>query len=137
MGWDDLRGLAASGWEIGSHTCSHPRLSQLEDSEILKEMGRSREICEREMGTPCHSFAYPYSDYDERAVRAAREAGYRFAATVPRGPQAPLPLQWPRVGVYYGESARRVRGVRLRPGHRPRLRHRGGAEGSPAAGVPP
>ena len=61
------------------------------------------------MGIACTSIAYPYSDYDERAVRAAGEAGYRFAVTVPRGPAAALPLQWPRVGVYYGESARRVR----------------------------
>jgi peptidoglycan/xylan/chitin deacetylase (PgdA/CDA1 family) len=109
MSWDELRGLASAGWEIGSHTCSHPRLSRLADDEILAELAQSRAECERRMGVPCRSIAYPYGDYDDRVVRAARDTGYSFATTVPRGPRQPLPLQWPRVGVYHGESARRVR----------------------------
>jgi peptidoglycan/xylan/chitin deacetylase (PgdA/CDA1 family) len=109
MGWDELRGLAARGWEIGAHTCSHPRLSQVDDPTIASELTRSREVCERELDAPCRSLAYPYSDYDERAVRAACAAGYQFAVSVPTGPQAPLPLQWPRVGVYHRDDARRVR----------------------------
>jgi peptidoglycan/xylan/chitin deacetylase (PgdA/CDA1 family) len=109
MSWDELGGLAAEGWEVGSHTRSHPRLSQLGDAEIAAELTDSRRECEERMGMPCHSLAYPYSDYDDRVVRAAGEAGYRFAATVPRTPRSPLPLQWPRVGVYHGESVRRVR----------------------------
>jgi peptidoglycan/xylan/chitin deacetylase (PgdA/CDA1 family) len=108
MDWEQLRALAADGWEIGSHTCSHPRLSRLGEAEIGEELRESRRICEEHMGTPCTSIAYPYSDYDDRVVRAAGEAGYRFAGTVPRGPANPLALQWPRVGVYWGESARRI-----------------------------
>jgi len=109
MGWDELRGLAADGWEVGSHTRSHPRLSQLGDAEIFVELSESRMECEERMGVPCRSIAYPYSDYDERVVRLAGEAGYRFGATVPRAPRAALPLEWPRVGVYHGEGAGRVR----------------------------
>jgi len=109
MSWPQLRELAAAGWEIGSHTCSHPRLSQLGEDEIAAELSRSREICEERAGQPCHSVAYPYSDYDERVVRAAAAAGYRFGVSVPRDPQPPLPFEWPRLGVYHGESARRVR----------------------------
>lgn len=109
MSWPQLRELAAAGWEIGSHTCSHPRLSQLGDGEIAAELEGSRRICEEESGRPCRSIAYPYSDYDERVVRAAADAGYRFAVSVPRDPQPPLPYEWPRVGAYYGEGARRVR----------------------------
>jgi peptidoglycan/xylan/chitin deacetylase (PgdA/CDA1 family) len=109
MNWDELRGLDADGWEIGSHTRTHPRLSRIGDDEIAVEMIDSRKACEESIGVPCTSIAYPYSDYDERAVRAASAAGYRFAVTVPRGPRAVLPLEWPRVGVYHGESARRVR----------------------------
>lgn len=109
MSWDELRDLAAVGWEVGSHTLSHPRLPRLSDAEIAVELGESRRECEERMGVPCRSIAYPYSAYDDRVVRAAAEAGYRFAATVPRGPRAPLPLQWPRVDVYHGESAGRLR----------------------------
>ncbi|HSK49829.1 MAG TPA: polysaccharide deacetylase family protein [Solirubrobacterales bacterium] len=108
LGWGELGGLAATGWEVGSHTCSHPRLSQLDDEQIARELRESKQICEERLGVPCRSLAYPYSDYDDRAVAAALEAGYSYAVTVPRRPTAPLPLQWPRVGAYQGESARRI-----------------------------
>lgn len=109
MSWDQLGELAERGWEIGSHTCSHPRLSRLAEEEIAAELVESRRVCEQRMHGPCRSIAYPYSDYDPRVLRAAVKAGYQFGATVPRGPAAPLPLAWPRVGVYHGEDARRVR----------------------------
>lgn len=109
MSWPQLRALADAGWEIGSHTCSHPRLSRLGESEIAAELADSRRVCEEQMDRPCLSIAYPYSDYDERVVRAAADAGYRFAVSVPRDPQPPLPFEWPRLGVYHGEDARRVK----------------------------
>lgn len=108
LGWDDLRGLAAKGWEIGSHTCSHPKLTQIGDDQLAFELSRSKEICEREMGVRCHSIAYPYSYADERVYAAARAARYELGVTVPLGAVAPLPLAWPRVGVYHGEDARRA-----------------------------
>lgn len=109
MTWDQLSGLVADGWEVGSHTCSHPRLATLPDPEVASELGDSRQACEDHLGLPCRSIAYPYSDYDGRSVRAAADAGYLFAATVPVAPCSPLPLEWPRVGVFHGETARRVR----------------------------
>jgi peptidoglycan/xylan/chitin deacetylase (PgdA/CDA1 family) len=109
MSWDQLGGLAEAGWEIGAHTRTHPRLSQIDTDSIAAELSGSKADCEAKIGSPCTSLAYPYSDYDERAVHAAGDAGYRFAVTVPRAAAAALPLQWPRVGVYNGESARRVR----------------------------
>ena len=108
MSWDELRELTGRGWEVGSHTCSHPRLSELDDAEIERELVESRAVCERELGVPCRTMAYPYSDYDERVVAATDRAGYDFAVTVPRGPAPAFPLEWPRVGVYRGNSARRV-----------------------------
>jgi peptidoglycan/xylan/chitin deacetylase (PgdA/CDA1 family) len=119
MGWEDLRGLVAGGWEVGSHTCSHPRLARIDDAAIAAELSESKRICAERIGAPCESLAYPYSDYDTRAVRAAWEAGYRSAVTVPTSPASPLPLEWPRIGVYRGESVRRLsarlRTRRLRP----------------------
>ena len=31
MSWDQLGGLAEAGWEIGSHTRTHPHLTQVGD----------------------------------------------------------------------------------------------------------
>ena len=108
MSWDDLNGLVEEGWEVGSHTRTHPHLSRLGDDEIAEELAASRQDCVDRTGRACRVLAYPYSDYDERAVRAASEAGYLFAVTVPRGPREPRPFEWPRVGVYRDEGARRV-----------------------------
>lgn len=109
MTWDELRSLAELGWEIGSHTRSHPRLTQLDAGALAAELRESREQCEDALVRPCRSLAYPYSDFDDRVARAALDTGYRFAATIPRGVAAPLPLRWPRVGVYGHTSDRRFR----------------------------
>ncbi|HEX8074998.1 MAG TPA: polysaccharide deacetylase family protein [Thermoleophilaceae bacterium] len=127
MSWEELRGLADDGWEVGSHTCSHPHLTQLDDARLDDELRRSRAECEARMGRGCESIAYPYGDVDERVVRAAGRAGYRFGVTLPsRGLHPPRPLYWPRVGVYHvdGQAEWRWR-LKVSPGVR-RLR------GSPA-----
>jgi peptidoglycan/xylan/chitin deacetylase (PgdA/CDA1 family) len=102
--WDELRRLAAEGWEIGSHTRTHPRLTSLGDEALAAELVASRLECESAIGGSCRSLAYPYSDVDARVARAARAAGYALAVTIPRTAAAPLPLSWPRVGLYHGEG---------------------------------
>src|SRR5207244_188323 len=41
--WAQLGQLAASGWEIGSHTRTHPRLTRLADDALERELLESRE----------------------------------------------------------------------------------------------
>ncbi|MGH2858379.1 MAG: polysaccharide deacetylase family protein, partial [Solirubrobacteraceae bacterium] len=74
MGWSDLRELAALGWEIGSHTCTHPRLTTLDDETLASELARSRARCLSELGS-CRSIAYPYGDVNPRVAAAAAQAG--------------------------------------------------------------
>ena len=109
MSWDEARGLQDRGWEIGSHTCSHPHLTECDDATLVAELTRSREVCAEELGRPCLTLAYPYGDLDSRVMAAAQDAGYAAAAALPSRFHAPLPLRWPRVGVYYGDSLPRFR----------------------------
>jgi peptidoglycan/xylan/chitin deacetylase (PgdA/CDA1 family) len=109
MSWDELGELAEAGWEIGSHTRSHPHLTQLDDAALVAELRESREACQERLGRLCRSLAYPYGDVDDRVVKAAREAGYEAAGTLPKRFIRPRPLEWPRVGVYHGDDARRFR----------------------------
>src|ERR671923_54080 len=44
LSWEELGGLAERGWEIGSHTCSHPHLTQLGDTALDHELQRSKSI---------------------------------------------------------------------------------------------
>jgi peptidoglycan/xylan/chitin deacetylase (PgdA/CDA1 family) len=100
MSWDELGGLSAAGWEIGSHTVSHPRLTACTDERLRTELVDSRRACVDALGIPCRSLAYPYGDLDARVVQAAGEAGYHAGAALPARWHAADPLQWPRVGVY-------------------------------------
>lgn len=114
MGWDELRSLADGGWEVGSHTRSHPRLPELGEAALDEELAGSRADCERAMGRRCDSLAYPYGAVDEPVVEAAERAGYRFGITLPRMLHAPRPLHWPRVGIYHADSGWRFR-VKVSP----------------------
>jgi peptidoglycan/xylan/chitin deacetylase (PgdA/CDA1 family) len=76
MGWDELERLAAAGWEVGSHTRTHPRLPTLEDDELAAELRESKEDIERALGRTCASIAYPYGETDSRVAAAAAAAGY-------------------------------------------------------------
>jgi peptidoglycan/xylan/chitin deacetylase (PgdA/CDA1 family) len=109
MSWDELAGLRDRGWEVGSHTCSHPRLTQTDDAALEDELRRSKERCEEALGGECASLAYPYGDHDARVVAATRAAGYRFAATLPTRLEPARPLEVPRVGVYHRDGMSRYR----------------------------
>ena len=111
MSWEELAKLHSLGWEIGSHTCSHPHLTQLPDSALREELRHSREECERNLGVPCDSLAYPYGDTDARVIAATASAGYTAAAGLPRlrAPYKPATLNWPRIGVYQGDDRWRFR----------------------------
>lgn len=107
MTWPQLRALADAGWEIGSHTCSHPRLTGLADTDLARELADSRRRCEDGMGRACRSLAYPYGDHDARVIGAAATAGYEAAGTLPEQFSGAAPLAWPRVGIYYEDTPKR------------------------------
>lgn len=109
LSWQEIEQLAGMGWEIGSHTCSHPHLTELPDEALDAELQDSRLECERRLGGSCESLAYPYGDFDQRVAVAAERAGYAFAATLPTRLHRELPLEWPRIGVYHADTDRRFR----------------------------
>jgi peptidoglycan/xylan/chitin deacetylase (PgdA/CDA1 family) len=101
MSWEQLAELADRGWEIGSHTVTHPRLTSLDDETLASELTDSRLACERSLGRPCLTLAYPYGDEDERVEAAAEAAGYSAAAALPHPRlHRPSAYRWPRIGVY-------------------------------------
>ncbi len=105
LSWEELAGLAGRGWEIGSHTQTHPHLTEISDSDLAAELEGSRRTCEEMLQRPCRSIAYPHGDVDQRVVDAAERAGYTAGAAVPSPflhPEARL--RWPRVGVQRSEG---------------------------------
>lgn len=120
MSWSDLRALAEAGWEIGSHTHTHPHLTSLDDEELDRELRTSRALCEEELRRPCRTLAYPFSAYDRRVMGRARAAGYEAAAildnrlaipagSLPGSGGSGEPFGLLREGVYRHDSGARLR----------------------------
>ena len=113
--WEQLASLLEAGWEIGSHTRSHPYLTRLDDESLHSELRESRAELAHRLGRPCRTLAYPYADVDARVVDAARSAGYAAAATIFGCFHAARdPLRQPRVVVYRHNSPARFR-LKARP----------------------
>ena len=107
LSWNELSRLADHGWEIGSHTMTHRKLTTLDDAELAAELGESKAACEAGTGRACVSVAYPYGDFDGRVAAAAMAAGYAQGATLWGGERGNSdPLQWPRVGIARHHSPR-------------------------------
>lgn len=128
MSWDDVRHLAGAGWEIGSHTCSHPDLTALDSQEAVAELARSKQACEAETQRACESLAYPFGAHDDQVVGLAGSAGYERAVTLgdrllgPRCRDRPLELsregvyrttRWPHFLAATSPALGSVRGMRL------------------------
>jgi len=80
-----VREWLALGHEIGAHTLTHPRLSQIPLSRAREEIGSSKKKLEDLFGVPVSHFAYPYGDYNQEAVRLVQEAGFQTACTTNSG----------------------------------------------------
>ena len=112
--WAELARLIDAGWEIGSHTRTHPHLTSLDDESLRRELRGSREDCVAATNLPCNSLAYPFGEADSRVAAAAREAGYAAAATLADHIPAPThgrpdPLLLPRLGVHQPDDSARLR----------------------------
>jgi len=104
MSWDELRRLAARGWEVGSHTCSHPRLTEIDPDSAGRELSLSRQRCEEEIQRACTSLAYPFGSYDRGIIELVAASGYGAAVTLDERVVEPLagrgPLEVPREAIY-------------------------------------
>ncbi len=86
--WAELREMAGSLVEIGSHTATHPILSSITDEESWKELIESRRQIEEGIGGKVSSFCYPngrLEDYRPSQAKQIREAGYDCAVVADSG----------------------------------------------------
>lgn len=85
MSAGELHAWHGGGMEVGAHSRTHVRLSQCTDSRLRDEIHGCKAELEDRLGIRITQYCYPYGDYDERTVDAAREAGYAAATTTDRG----------------------------------------------------
>lgn len=81
----ELREMHAAGMEIGSHTVSHARVTELSKQQLDQELSASKAELEDTIGATVSSFAYPYGAWSEDCEGAVRRAGYAAACTTRTG----------------------------------------------------
>jgi len=119
------------GFEVGSHTQSHARLADVSDPARLElEITGSKRAIEKELGTECRYFAWPFGrwrDVGEEAIDMVVSSGYHgcfggyrgsviCGKTTPwRIPRHHLDASWPWAHIRYFACGM----VRLRRSARP------------------
>lgn len=86
---DDVRWLAAAGFEIGFHTRRHYRLHSLPDEELHRAMHEGRAELEQVIGRRMTSIAYPHGVGDGKVAAAAEAAGFEAGFTGARAAVVP------------------------------------------------
>ena len=106
--WSMLEQMKEGGFEVGSHTLSHPHLPQLDGERLREELWESRAAIVARLGS-CDTLAYPFGEWSPEVAAAAADCGYRYAFTLPTvsGQRAATPLTIPRVNVDYRDDERR------------------------------
>ncbi|MDZ7808679.1 MAG: polysaccharide deacetylase family protein [Gracilimonas sp.] len=59
MNDEELKHLHNEGFEIGAHSCTHPKLTEIPMKEAEREVRESKENLEKLLGSEIHSFCYP------------------------------------------------------------------------------
>ncbi|WP_116026661.1 polysaccharide deacetylase family protein [Thermomonospora umbrina] len=83
---DQIRCVAHTGMEIGSHGLRHVALPDVDAEDLETELVRSRSILEDVSGGPVTGFAYPYGRVARREADAVRKTGYEYGCAIWRCP---------------------------------------------------
>ncbi len=84
MNWEQVKEMSNNGCEIGSHTVSHPILTQISAQQLSREIHDSKKEIEARIGREIHSISYPEGmdyAYNKNVLNEVDEAGYAFGAT--------------------------------------------------------
>ncbi len=101
-----MRELIAAGWEIDSHTLTHPDLTSVGSEQLHREVLGSRRALQRRFGVPAAFFSYPSGRFDGRVVTAVEAAGYLGATTTLDGLATPRhPFRLARIRIDASDGA--------------------------------
>jgi peptidoglycan/xylan/chitin deacetylase (PgdA/CDA1 family) len=79
--WDQAREMDQSVVEIGSHTATHPILTNVDAGRLERELRESRARLEDELHRRVDLFCYPNGSLNAEVRQAVRRAGYMCAVT--------------------------------------------------------
>jgi len=101
---DQVLEMRDLGVDFQSHSWAHLDLIDLGYKACVEDLRRSRELLEDLLGCRVSHLAYPRGLHDEHVQRAAGEAGYSHAYSLPEGTEQPGCFAVPRVGINRGNG---------------------------------
>lgn len=84
--WNEIYEMQKNHIHFESHTFNHPHLDKLTAGPALKQqLSDSKTDLESHLSHKVDYLAYPYGDYNETVISAAKSYGYKAAFTVHLG----------------------------------------------------
>jgi peptidoglycan/xylan/chitin deacetylase (PgdA/CDA1 family) len=100
-----VKTMYRAGWEIASHTITHPDLTTLDPTSLEHELVGSKQELEKDLGIKIINFCYPAGQYNDEVVKAVEAAGYRGATTVNPGlAEKSMPFELNRIRIDAGDG---------------------------------
>ncbi len=75
---EDVKFLSSKGVQFGSHSHTHPILTEIEKDQVVFEMQLSKEILENLTGKSVDIFAYPNGIWNEKTEQMAKDCGFKY-----------------------------------------------------------
>ena len=85
LSWEEIKTLQQQGVEIGSHTCSHRKLSEIVTVEAERELSVSHQTIAAHLSQATMPLAFPYGSYSEAVIEITRKLPYTCALTTDAG----------------------------------------------------
>ena len=82
MNEQQIMELDKNGFDIFSHTVSHPVLTEIESDMLMNELKDSKQALESILNHPVRAVSYPHGAYNSNVCEAAKQAGYEQAFTI-------------------------------------------------------
>jgi peptidoglycan/xylan/chitin deacetylase (PgdA/CDA1 family) len=81
MSWEQVKELQRQGFDLQSHTHTHPLLATLSAEKIKEELTVSKNILEQKLGRGVQALSLPGGSLNKTITAAARECGYDYVFT--------------------------------------------------------
>ncbi len=79
LSWDEILDLSERGFDVGSHTRSHPNLTEISLDDVSEQLASSLAIIQQRLNHNHIPLSYPYGYTSDAICRLAQGAGYYCA----------------------------------------------------------
>lgn len=81
VAWEEIPNLY-QGHEVACHGVNHPFMAQLSGGELVRELADDRKNLEQATGYPVRGLSYPFGEYSDEIIQAAKTVGIEYSRTV-------------------------------------------------------